>query len=59
MLLLDALAARYHTDPWSVLDWSPERLTFNAMCLDQAKATASQTIKRVGGAFPVVVVGGG
>ena len=28
---LDRLAHRYHTDPWTVLHWPPERLALASM----------------------------
>ena len=31
--IVDEIAQRYHVDPWTVIHWSPERLTLARTCM--------------------------
>ena len=58
LLLLDALARRYHTDPLTVLEWDSERLAFAVACYEQAMASADQMSQNKDATvFPVVIIG--
>ena len=41
LMMLDALAIRYHSDPWTVAQWSPERIAW-AMAAKAATASLAQ-----------------
>ena len=59
--VLDRLASRYGTDPWSVLQWAPDRLGLALACADAADADATRRIAAIasggGLVFPVVDLG--
>lgn len=57
LMTLHRLADAYHTDPWSVLEWAPERVALAVAALDQADATRAERIRRQGEVQPVVDVG--
>jgi len=52
LLLLDSVAARYHTDPATLLGWDSFRLGLAVACVQQSQATDLQNAERVK-AFPV------
>ena len=60
VLLIEALAHRYHCDPWDVLSWDATRLGFNIMCYQMganyAAALADRIAKNKGWVFPVQVI---
>lgn len=53
--LVDAIAARYGTDPHSVTQWDPERLGFAMVCMRAVDHKKERALKR--GAQKVVVFG--
>jgi len=61
--MVDRVARRYGTDPWTVLHWEPARLAVAIECVAAADAESAQRIERTNAAggivWPVVVVGGG
>jgi len=56
---LDAVARRYGTDPWTVLEWHPARLALASACLQNAEAELRQEIhaaaSRPPGLIPSIV----
>lgn len=60
--MLDALARRYHTDPGTVMEWSPARLGVAMLAMEAGMMEEGRRVReasRDGGAvFPVVVLGG-
>jgi hypothetical protein len=60
--LVDALAHRYGTDPLTVLDWDPLRISAALSCMRTHQAHAASMIERTarhGMVFPAVILGGG
>jgi len=37
-VVLDTIARRYGTDPWTVLQWPPERVAMAWTCIEAARA---------------------
>lgn len=58
--MLDAVARRYGTDPWTVLGWDPWRLSYNVHCMQVAADAASGRMRQIqnsgGMIFPTVVL---
>jgi len=44
--LVDAIAARYGTDPYSVMLWDPERLGFAMVCMRAVDAAKGRALKK-------------
>lgn len=42
---LDAIARRYHTDPWTVLGWPPERVAMAALAMRAANEETGRRIR--------------
>ncbi len=54
--MLDAIASRYSTDPWTVLAWEPARLTLALMCFEARGRTMAQMQRASkGGLLPLPV----
>jgi len=46
--VLDAIARRYGTDPWTVASWPPERLALAWACLEAARARRDTVLTTAG-----------
>ena len=49
LVQLDRLAARYHTDPASILQWDPERLGLALECLAAGEALRDRRVAQIAG----------